>query len=816
MRRATRWMSALLAVLMCVTVLPVGVMAEEEMAAAEAAETPAAVIYDDAAGEETPAEVPGDGDAEPEAASGEEPPAANEHACAESLVYHEEQPTCTESGCEGYWACGVCGKLYADAMAETEIAAPVEVASTGHTWDSGTVTKAATYANAGVMSYTCQVCGETKTESIPTGRSTPPTMNLAYDTAAGIVVSWNATAGAESYRVYRKSGSGGWTVLGDVSGTYYTDTQVVAGETYTYTVRSYITQNGVLIASGYDRTGITITRLETPEMSSAANIEAGVRITWTAVDGAELYRVYRKAAGGSWTTLGDVTGTTYEDTTTESGTKYTYTVRGVYMLGSRRCAGDYDRTGISILCLGSPSIETMTSTGNGLRLTWQAVAGAEKYRVYRKTEGGNWVALGDVPATNCTDRSAQSGVTYTYTLRCYGTDNGTTVMSDCRAGKTTTYLATPELESAMYIDGVVKLSWEATTGAEQYRVYRREGSGSWAVLADVTDTAYTDETAELDSTYTYTVRAYCVRNGKTLSSDYDRTGKKVLCVNYPILTSATAAAGSITVEWNEMSGASEYYLYRKTMTSSWKRIATVDGKTLRYTDTSVTAGTAYIYTVRGKLGTKLSDYDKTGVMQMAWSNMDTVTYDSVNSSRPTYINGQMYLLTKDGHLVTDTTVTLLGSTWTVDSRGRIVGYVTDVMKTAASTLDSVGWDLRTAFNWVVKFTYYNRWMRPDAYFASKSGTEIVHSTWYAEYGLAHHYGNCLVMNATLFQFEKVRSLRSVIFDKHYAGLVGLVCILEKLRRKLIRIKDSYVLCGKIFVTDLAAYHERIETVCYAV
>ena len=281
------------------------------------------------------------------------------------------------------------------------------------------------------------------------------------------------------------------------------------------------------------------------------------------------------------------------------------------------------------------------------------------------------------------------------------------------------------------------------------------GHGRWAALGDVEDTSYTDETAVLDSTYTYTVRAFCTKDGKTVTSDYDRTGKRVVCVNYPILTSAEAAAGSITVEWNEMSGASEYYLYRKTMTSSWKRIAVVDGETLTYTDTSVTAGTVYIYTVRGKLGSKLSDYDRTGVMQMAWNKMDTVTYDSVNSSRPTYINGQMYLLTKDGHLVTDTTVTLLGSTWTVDSSGRIVGYVTDVMKTAASTLNSVGWDLQAAFNWVVKFTYYNRWMRPDSYFASSTATEIVHSTWYGEYGLAHQYGNCLVMNATLYQFEKV-------------------------------------------------------------
>lgn len=42
----------------------------------------------------------------------------------------------------------------------------------GHTWDNGTVTKAATCTEAGVKTYTCTVCKETKTEEIPaTGHS---------------------------------------------------------------------------------------------------------------------------------------------------------------------------------------------------------------------------------------------------------------------------------------------------------------------------------------------------------------------------------------------------------------------------------------------------------------------------------------------------------------------------------------------------------------------------------------------------------------------------------------------------------------------
>ena len=40
-----------------------------------------------------------------------------------------------------------------------------------HTWNSGTVTKAATCSAAGVKTYTCTVCNATKTETIPINAS---------------------------------------------------------------------------------------------------------------------------------------------------------------------------------------------------------------------------------------------------------------------------------------------------------------------------------------------------------------------------------------------------------------------------------------------------------------------------------------------------------------------------------------------------------------------------------------------------------------------------------------------------------------------
>ena len=89
-------------------------------------------------------------------------------------------------------------------------------------------------------------------EAVPFGA---PVLKSATAGTNGITVSWNAVSGATQYRVYRQTGSGGWTGLGDVTGTSYTDAAVTSGTAYTYTVKAY---NGSTW-SGFDAKGITAT-----------------------------------------------------------------------------------------------------------------------------------------------------------------------------------------------------------------------------------------------------------------------------------------------------------------------------------------------------------------------------------------------------------------------------------------------------------------------------------------------------------------------------------------------------------------------------
>lgn len=85
------------------------------------------------------------------------------------VAVEEKSATCTEDGNAAYWYDQAHDKYYSDETGKKEISAEsIVLPATGHDWDEGTEMKAAECVEEGEMLYTCKVCGETKTEAIPT------------------------------------------------------------------------------------------------------------------------------------------------------------------------------------------------------------------------------------------------------------------------------------------------------------------------------------------------------------------------------------------------------------------------------------------------------------------------------------------------------------------------------------------------------------------------------------------------------------------------------------------------------------------------
>ena len=187
-------------------------------------------------------------------------------------------------------------------------------------------------------------------------------------------------------------------------------------------------------------------------------------------------------------------------------------------------------------------------------------------------------------------------------------------------------LSKPVISGIQSINGGVKITYGKITGAQGYEIYRKTGTGSYKLIGITTSLSYTDRAVSSGTTYTYSVNAY-VENEK---SGYKVSGKNIKYLAMPTISSATNTSSGITIKWSKVTGASGYYLYRKTSGTSWTRIATItSGSTVSYTDTKAVNGTTYTYTVKAYSGSYTSSYNATGKTMV---RLGTHTISSVTNS----------------------------------------------------------------------------------------------------------------------------------------------------------------------------------------
>ena len=430
--------------------------------------------------------------------------------------------------------------------------------------------------------------------------------NLKADANGSTVqLSWTGgVTGAEGYVIYRRTEGGSYAEIGRTSGNTYSDT-ISAGIKYYYAVAVY---SGSRTEDKCPEVGVMY--LAEPAVTGASNITSGVQVKWSKVTGATGYIVYHKGAGKGWARIADIKdGSTvnYTDTTAESGTTYTYTVRAY----NKDTMSDWNSTK-SLMRISDTTLTGASNITSGVQVKWSQVTGATGYIIYRKGAGKGWGRIADIKSgstVSYTDTTAASGTTYTYTVRAY---NGST-MGDWHSAKSLMRLSDTTVSGASNITYGVQVKWSRVTGATGYIVYRKGAGKGWARIADIKNgstVSYTDTTAASGTTYTYTVRAY---NGSTMGDWH--SAKSVKRLSDPKLTSASKVSGGINVRWTGVTGATGYIVYRKSGSGSWGRIADIkSGSTVSYTDRTAKAGTTYTYTVRAYSGSTMGDWSSVKVI----------------------------------------------------------------------------------------------------------------------------------------------------------------------------------------------------------
>ena len=147
----------------------------------------------------------------------------------------------------------------------------------------------------------------------------------------------------------------------------------------------------------------------------------------------------------------------------------------------------------------------------------------------------------------------------------------------------------------------ISLTWSKADGVSGYQIYRRTSDGEYQKVKTVSwsDTAWTDTKVHPGITYIYKIRAYSMVNGTAKYSDYtaETAAKTVLAT--PSVSVKVSSGLYNTVNWNEISGAAGYVVYRKTASGKWTKLANIKkASTTSYKDTKIKSATIYEYTVR--------------------------------------------------------------------------------------------------------------------------------------------------------------------------------------------------------------------------
>ncbi len=217
---------------------------------------------------------------------------------------------------------------------------------------------------------------------------------------------------------------------------------------------------------------------------------------------------------------------------------------------------------------------TITTAAGKPKLGWRAVDGADKYWIYRSTDGKNFKYYDSTTKTSYTNKATTIGTTYYYMVKAIDKDNNDKVLNTTAVKSIQCRPAAPGI-SIYRTNGKPQLKWEAVNGASKYWIYRSTDGESYNYYDSTTKLSYTNTGAENGTKYYYKVKAVAVVSGKNVASAYSNSKNLLTSLGAPYLN-AWSQYGRIRLVWQGGGGdADKYWIYRST-----------DGKNFKYYDYS--------------------------------------------------------------------------------------------------------------------------------------------------------------------------------------------------------------------------------------
>lgn len=424
----------------------------------------------------------------------------------------------------------------------------------------------------------------------------PPAVPAGLAASAGngeIQLTWTAVAGSISYALRRStSPEGPWTQIANPGAAHYTDTGLANAATLFYTVAS---QNaGGESAASAPTAATPIAPPPAPAGLAASAGNSRITLTWHPAPGANSYVLRRASApGGPYETIAAPASTSHTDLLLANDTTYYYTLAAKNDGGLSAPGPEVSATPVGTP--GAPA-EVEAVAGNGkVSLRWRPVANATRYGVMRSsTPSGPYTAISNPEETEYLDAGITNGMTYCYVIRAMN-DGGKGPYSPEVRATPVAPPAAPAGLTASACNGSVALRWPEVSGATSYAVHRASApEGPYAVIATASAGSAMDGSASNGTTYFYAVTARNAGGESARSPSVPAT--PLAPPPAPSGLSASPGNASVSLAWNASPRAAAYAVRRSTSpTGPFDPVGGVP--TTAFTDTTVTNGTVYYFTI---------------------------------------------------------------------------------------------------------------------------------------------------------------------------------------------------------------------------
>lgn len=345
---------------------------------------------------------------------------------------------------------------------------------------------------------------------------------------------------------------------------------------------------------------------ERSKMNSAKFTSKGNQLSWQEESGAVGYYIYRKVNNDSTykrikkITRSNITSWTDTEYAGTMGT-YTYCVRAYTRNGDKELLA---KTSNAVTCSPQPVLKSAVSqNGNAVKVTWEPLKGVDSYILYYRKNGSSWKeAARNIKDASYTHTKLTLGDQYTYTVRGVVGNQKT----DYNKNGVSAYVVPAAVKLGKVTSSGydrVKLTWTKMNGAAGYVIYIKQ-NGKWTKLATTTNTSYIHINSKKFPVVTgrgntYTVRAMCRKNNKTLYGSYSNTGitGKAMPARTAI-SSLNPSKNALAVSYKKVAGASGYQIAYSLYKDKGYRYVTVSGNRLSTTLKNLASKKNYFVKVR--------------------------------------------------------------------------------------------------------------------------------------------------------------------------------------------------------------------------